>query len=142
MYGSRSANRARCRSPQPRTDCEPNTGATRARSRPHPSPSPDRVRARPVLPQGLAAPFCGDDCLAVDKSCPKRRVALDPRTPQITTAASAVDLAGKEVFDLLHQPVEIDRLGVELVAAGRQRPLAGAGHGMCGERDDRNMPRL
>ena len=59
MSGSRSANRARCRSPQPRTDCAPNTGATRARSRPHPSPSPDRVRARPALPQEPAAPFSG-----------------------------------------------------------------------------------
>src|SRR5262249_17882241 len=28
-------------------------------SRPHPSPSPDRVRARPILPQGSAATFRG-----------------------------------------------------------------------------------
>ena len=98
MSGSRSANRARCRSPQPRTDCEPNTGATRARSRPHPSPSPDRVRARPVLPQGLAAPFWASktphlgtqsfsSLLAKPRDCHARLrgacSAIEPKRPSI-----------------------------------------------------------
>src|ERR1700722_3361828 len=60
--------------------------------------------------------------------------------------ASAVNLSctlvGKQIIDLLDKSVEIDGRRVELVATGRQRLLAGAGHGMCGERNDRNMPRL
>src|SRR5262245_6825680 len=43
--------------PPPPPHAETKQGATRPRSRPHPSPSPDRVRARPALPQGPAAPI-------------------------------------------------------------------------------------
>src|SRR5215813_15611977 len=43
--------------PPPPPRAETKQGAPRPRSRPHPSPSPDRVRARPALPQGPAAPF-------------------------------------------------------------------------------------
>src|SRR5262249_45155273 len=40
------------------------------------------------------------------------------------------------------QPLKFDRLGVELVASGRERLLALAGEGMRGERDDRDVARL
>ena len=57
-------------------------GATRARSRPHPSPSPDRVRARPALPQELAAPFLGRCTLlamAASRAGPRLRAGLSAR---------------------------------------------------------------
>src|SRR6516225_9469447 len=40
------------------------------------------------------------------------------------------------------QPLEFDRLGVELVASGRKRLLALAGERVRGERDDRDVARL
>src|SRR6266699_1624626 len=41
-----------------------------------------------------------------------------------------------------HQPLEFDRLGIELVAAGAKRLLALAGERVRGERDDRDVARL
>src|SRR6266487_786210 len=41
-----------------------------------------------------------------------------------------------------HQPLEFDRLGIELVAAGAKRLLALARERMGGERDDRDVARL
>src|SRR5258708_4428240 len=91
--------------------------------------------ARATLP---AAPFSDAVSLTADNNCSRRRATLDRRTLQIAAASPqlAGTLVGQQVIDLLHEPVEINGLGVELVAAGRQRLLAGAGHGMCGERDD------
>ena len=45
-------------------------------------------------------------------------------------------------LDLVEQPLQLDRLGVVVVAARRHRLLAIAGHRVRGERDDRDGPRL
>src|SRR5450631_3127490 len=58
MSGSRSASRM-ARRPRSRLAKQTLERNSRSRSRPHPSPSPDRVRERPALPQGPAAPFLG-----------------------------------------------------------------------------------
>src|SRR6516164_4383613 len=50
-------------------------------------------------------------------------------------------LTGQGLFDLGQQAVELDGLGVEIVAAGGERLLAVAGHRVCAERDDRNVAR-
>src|SRR5262249_5413426 len=44
--------------------------------------------------------------------------------------------------ELCDQPLEFDRLGIELVAAGGERLFAGAGECMRGERDDRDVAGL
>ena len=41
---------------------------------------------------------------------------------------------------LSSRPAKVDRLGVEVVAAGVERPLAVADHGVRGQRDDRDPP--
>src|SRR6266436_8879984 len=60
----------------------------------------------------------------------------------LTAARSRAGRPPELRLDLLEEPGEIDGLGVEVVAARRHRLLPVARHGVRGERDHRDRPRL
>ena len=87
---------------------------------------PDRVVY--ATPQELAQFFNGEIAARVNAgtvSHTKSRIAVTDQP-----------------FHLTKQPVKIDGLGVEVITACSQRPLAVARHGMRAERDDWNPRRL
>ena len=93
--GSRSAIRAGARPPLVASmpDAElmrEKELRSRPRSRPHPSPSPDRVRARPALPQGPAAPFSKTENAGVWRSAdPLQALGVLLPAPHIDVGAAA-----------------------------------------------------
>src|SRR6516162_6384209 len=71
--------------------------------------------------------------------CPVRPLRRSLRRMLATRASFA---SGEHPPQRRDQPLEFDRLGVELVASGRKRLLALAGERVRGERDDRDVARL
>src|SRR5262249_19206951 len=71
--------------------------------------------------------------------CPVRPLRISLRRMLATRASFASREHPPQRRD---QPLEFDRLGVELVASGAKRLLALAGERMRGERDDRDVARL
>src|SRR5262245_58408144 len=80
-------------------------------------------------------PPSGRQVLGPDLNCPE--------LPYAQSGSFLVLLpAGEDAPQRRDQPIELDRLGVELVASGGERLLARAGERMRGERDDRNVARV
>src|SRR5258708_2297494 len=75
---------------------------------------------------------------AVAGSLPSPRAPAGARAP--STPMSRLVRTRERLGDFPDQAVEADGLGVEVVGACRERAFAVAGHGMGGQRDDRDGP--
>src|SRR5262245_55937172 len=81
-------------------------------------------------------------CASVGATSRRRRASGASRHPSGTLSRLLLLAAGENPPQRRHQAIELDRLGLELVASGGERLLARTGERMRGERNDRNVTRV